>query len=53
MIAVLGNGRDQDNGQSVLSRTLRQIIDDLRAENERLKERDGSGGNPADSGGSA
>lgn len=44
LIAVaLGNGRGQDNGQSELVRTLQQTIEDLRAENESLRERNGNG----------
>lgn len=44
LIAVaLGNGRGQDNGQSDLVRTLQQTIEDLRAENESLRKRNGNG----------
>ena len=43
LIAVLGNGRTQDNGQSELIRTLQRTIEDLRAENERLRGQNGDG----------
>ena len=43
LIAVLSSSRGQDNGQSELIRTLQQTIEDLRAENERLRQRNGAG----------
>ena len=43
LIAVLGNGRSQDNGQTELIRTLQETIDELRAENERLRKQNGNG----------
>ena len=43
MAAVLSNGRNQDNGQSELIRDLQQTIEDLRAENDRLRQQNGNG----------
>ena len=42
LIAILGSGRDHSNGQSELIRTLQQTIDELRAENERLRQQNGN-----------
>ena len=43
LAAVLSNGRGQGNGngQGEIIRTLQQTIDELRAENERLRQRNG------------
>ena len=43
LAAVLTNGRDHGNGQGETIRTLQQTIDELRAENERLRQRNGNG----------
>ena len=38
-----GSGQSHDNGQSELIRTLQQTIEDLRAENDRLRRERGDG----------
>ena len=43
LTAVLSNGRGQDHGQGELIRTLQQTIEELRAENERLRQQNGNG----------
>ena len=43
MAAVLSNGRNQGNSQSELIRDLQQTIEDLRAENDRLRRQNGNG----------
>ena len=43
LAAVLSNGRGQGNGQNELVRTLQQTIEELRAENERLRQQNGNG----------
>ena len=43
LATALGNAGSQGNGQSELIRTLQQTIEDLRAENERLRRQDGNG----------
>ena len=44
LAAVLSNGRGQGNdGQGELIRTLQQTIEELRAENERLRKQNGNG----------
>ena len=47
LIAALGNGNGQGNGQShdngELIRTLQQTIEELRAENDRLRREQGNG----------
>ena len=43
LAAVLSNGRSPDNGRSELIRTLQQTIEELRAENERLRQENGNG----------
>ena len=45
LIATIGNGSGQAGGQgrSDIIRTLQQTIDDLRAENARLRQRNGDG----------
>ena len=43
MVAALGNGRNQGSGQSELIRNLQQTIEDLQAENERLRQQNGNG----------
>ena len=43
LAAVLSNGRSPDNGRSELIRTLQQTIEELRAENERLRQQNGNG----------
>ena len=43
LAAVLSNGRGQENGQNELVRTLQQTIEELRAENERLRQQNGNG----------
>ena len=47
LAAALGNGRGQGNGQGELIRTLQQTIDDLRAENERLRQQNGYDTSPS------
>lgn len=42
LIGALGNGNNQGNGQGELIRTLLQTIEDLRAENERLRKQNGN-----------
>ena len=49
LAAVLNNGGNQGNGQSELIRTLQQTIEDLRAENERLRQQNDNGNHPSDS----
>ncbi len=43
LAAVLSNGRSPDNGRSELIQTLQQTIEELRAENERLRQQNGNG----------
>ena len=45
LATVLSNGRGQgnSNGQSELIRNLQQTIDELRAENEQLRQQNGNG----------
>ena len=43
LIAALSNGRDQDNGQSNLIRSLQQSIETLETENTRLRRENGDG----------
>lgn len=43
LITVLSNGRNQGNGQSELIRTLQQTIEDLQAENDKLRQQNGDG----------
>ena len=43
LAAALANGREQGNGQSELVRNLRQTIEELRAENDRLRKQNGHG----------
>lgn len=43
LAAVLSNGRGQGNGQGELICTLQQTIEELMAENERLRQRNGNG----------
>ncbi len=43
LIAALSNGRNQDNGQSELIRSLQQTIETLEAENNRLRRENGDG----------
>ena len=43
LAAVLGNGRSQGNGQGDLIRNLQQTIEELRAENQRLRQQNGNG----------
>ena len=38
-----GSGQGQDNGQNGLIQILQQTIEDLRAENERLRQQNGDG----------
>ena len=47
LIALLSNGRSQGNGQDEFIRTLQQTIEDLRAENERLRQQNGNGSQPS------
>ena len=47
LIAVMGNGNHQGNGQNELIRTLQQTVEDLRAENERLRQQNGNGSSSA------
>ena len=42
LAAVLSNGRGQGNSQGELIRTLQQTIEELRAENERLRQQNGN-----------
>ena len=41
LIGAVGNGNNRGNGQGELIRTLQQTIEDLRAENERLRKQNG------------
>ena len=43
LAAALSNGRSPDNGRSEVIRTLQQTIEELRAENERLRHQNGNG----------
>ena len=43
MVAALSNGGSQGNGQGEIIRTLQQTIEELRAENERLRQQNGNG----------
>ncbi len=43
LIAALSNGRNQDNGQSELIRSLQQTIETLETENARLRQENGDG----------
>ena len=44
IIATLNNGGSRESdGQTELIRTLQQAIEDLRAENERLRQQNGGG----------
>lgn len=43
LAAVLNNGGNQGNGQNELIRTLQQTIEDLRAENDQLRQQSGDG----------
>ncbi len=43
LIASLSNGRNQDNGQSELIRSLQQTIETLETENARLRRENGDG----------
>lgn len=49
LIALLSNGRSQGNGQDEFIRTLQQTIEELRAENERLRQQDGNSSHSHDS----
>ena len=42
LIAALGNRNGPDNGQRETVQSLQRTIDDLRAENERLRQRNGN-----------
>ena len=42
LATVLSNGRDPGNEQGETIRTLQQTIDELRAENERLRQQNGN-----------
>ena len=46
LIAVLSSGRNHGNGQDDLIRTLQQTIEDLRAENDRLRQQNGDDNSP-------
>ena len=43
LAAALSNGKDQGNGQGELIRTLQQTVEELRAENDRLRQQNGNG----------
>ena len=43
LIAAISNSNNQGNGQVELIRTLQQTIEDLRAENDRLRRQNGGG----------
>ena len=49
LAAVLNNGSSNGNGQNEIIRTLQQTIDDLRAENDRLRQQNGNSGQSSDS----
>lgn len=49
LAAVLNNGGSNGNGQNEIIRTLQQTIDDLRAENDRLRQQNGNSGQSSDS----
>lgn len=43
LVAALSNGGNRGNGQSELVLTLQQTIEELRAENDRLRQQNGEG----------
>ena len=49
LAAVLNNGGNHGNGQNELIRTLQQTVEDLRAENDRLRRQNGNSGQSSDS----
>ena len=44
LAAVVNNTGNQGNGQSELIRTLQQTIEDLQADNDKLRQQNGNGG---------
>ena len=46
LIAAIGNGRNQDGGQSRLIETLRQTVEALESENASLRRQKGNGNSP-------
>ena len=49
LIAALSNARNHGNGQEELIRTLQQTIEELQAENDRLRQQNGDGNHSSDS----
>ena len=47
LVATINNGNNQGNGQVELIRTLQQTIEDLRAENDQLRQQNGNGSSSA------
>ena len=43
LIAAINNGRNHGNGQSELIRNLQQTVENLEAENSRLRQQNGNG----------
>ena len=43
IVAAMNNGRNQNDAQNELIRTLQQTVADLQAENARLRQRNGNG----------
>lgn len=44
LIAAISNSNNQGNGQAEFIRTLQQTIQELQAENDRLRQQNGDGG---------
>ena len=49
LIAAISNSNNQGNGQDEFIRTLQQTIEDLRAENDRLRQQNGGGNHSSNS----
>ena len=47
LAAAMSNGRHETDRQAELIRTLQQTIENLQAENARLRQRNGNGDSPS------
>ena len=47
LIAAISNSNNQGNGQAELIRALQRTIEELQAENDRLRQQNGGGDSPA------